>query len=213
MNEYLGTTIEEIRSAPRDDLLPRLAEAEIDGERLTQEEVLGFFQLLVLGGRETTANLINNAVFCLTDNPGELARLKANPDLLPTAIEEVLRYRSPLQWIMRTPKHDLDWRGQRILAGQWALPIIGAANRDGRYLLEPNRFDFARDPNPHLAFGHGSHFCLSAALAHLEARIRRLSRTREILRASEPRALDSAAGFACSGPGASADSLRVGLSD
>ena len=171
MNEYLGATIDGIRSSPKDDLLTRLVAAEIDGEGLTQDEILGFFQLLVLGGQETTANLINNAILCLTDNPGELARLKADPDLLPAAIEEVLRYRSPLQWMMRTPKRDLDWYGQRIPAGQLVLPIIGAANRDGRYFVEPGRFDIARDPNPHLAFGHGSHFCLGAALARLEARI------------------------------------------
>jgi cytochrome P450 len=171
MGEYLGAMIEEIRSSPRDDLLTRLVEAEIDGERLTQEEILGFFQLLVLGGQETTANLINNAILCLIDHPGELARLRANPDLLSAAIEEVLRYRSPLQWVMRTPKHDLDWRGQRIPAGQLILPMIGAANRDGRYFNEPGRFEIARDPNPHLAFGHGSHFCLGAALSRLEARI------------------------------------------
>lgn len=171
MNDYLGTTIEDIRSSPRDDLLTRLVEAEIDGERLTQDEILGFFQLLVLGGQETTANLINNAILCLTDNPGELARLKANPDLLPAAIEEVLRYRSPLQWVMRTPKRDLDWRGQRISAGQLVLPIIGAANRDLRYFNEPGRFNILREANPHLAFGHGSHFCLGAALARLESKI------------------------------------------
>lgn len=171
MDAYLGATIEKIRSSPRDDLLTRLVAAEIDGERLTQEEILGFFQLLVLGGQETTANLINNAILCLVDNPGELARLRANPDLLPTAIEEVLRYRSPLQWVMRTPKRDLDWRGQRIPAGQLVLPMIGAANRDARYFNEPGRFDIARDPNPHLAFGYGSHFCLGAALARLETRI------------------------------------------
>jgi cytochrome P450 len=93
------------------------------------------------------------------------------------------------------------------------VPIIGAANRDPRYLLEPNRIDIARDFNPYLASDHGSHFCPGAALAGLEARIRRLSRTREILRASEPQALDSAAGLACSWPGAIADPLRDGLSD
>lgn len=171
MDAYLRAMIDDLRSSPKDDLLTRLVEAEVDGQRLTQAEILGFFQLLVVGGQETTANLINNAVLCLVDNPGELARLRANPELLPSAIEEMLRYRSPLQWVMRTPKRDLDWRGQRIPAGQLVLPIIGAANRDRRYFEEPSRFNIARDPNPHLAFGHGGHFCLGAPLARLEARI------------------------------------------
>jgi len=96
MNTYLTDVLRQRRAAPKDDLLTRLVQAEVDGERLTQEEILGFFQLLLLAGSETTTNLINNAILCLIENPKELARLIANPGLLPLAIEEVLRYRSPL---------------------------------------------------------------------------------------------------------------------
>src|SRR4051794_38539234 len=96
MNDYLTAMIDERRTTPRDDLLTRLVEAEVDGERLSQEEILGFFQLLVVGGQETTTNLINNAILCLVEHPDQLDRLRSIPDLLPSAIEEVLRYRSPV---------------------------------------------------------------------------------------------------------------------
>ncbi|HEV7226649.1 MAG TPA: cytochrome P450 [Pirellulales bacterium] len=171
MNDYLAGMIEHLRSSPKEGLLTNLVSAEIDGERLTQEEILGFFQLLVVGGQETTTNLINNAVLCLIEHPGELARLRAAPELLPSAIEEVLRYRSPLQWMMRTPKREIEVHGQSIPPGKLVLAMIGSANRDPRHFEDPERFDITRDPNPHIAFGHGSHFCLGSPLARLEARI------------------------------------------
>jgi cytochrome P450 len=159
------------RAEPRDDLLTRLLQAEVEGERLTEVEILGFFQLLLVAGQETTANLINNAILCFMENPHELARLKQQPQLLPSAIEEALRYRSPLQWLMRTPRRDVTMHGQLIRAGAIVLPVIGSANRDPKQFSDPERFDIARDPNPHIAFGHGIHFCLGAPLARLEARI------------------------------------------
>ena len=171
MNGYLTEMIAARKSAPRDDLLTRLIAAEVDGERLSQEEILGFFQLLIVGGQETTTNLINNAVLCLLDNPEQLAMLRAKPSLLPLAIEEVLRYRAPFQWVMRTPKRDLQMHGQTIAAGKLVLPMIGSANRDARVFKEPERFNIAREPNPHVGFGHGIHACLGAALARMESRI------------------------------------------
>jgi cytochrome P450 len=171
MSAYLAEMIEERRSAPRDDLLTRLIEAEVDGERLEHEEILGFFQLLVVGGQETTANLIDNAILCLLEHPDQLARLGAAPGLLPSAIEEVLRHRSPLLWVMRTPRRDVELHGRTIPAGALVLPMIGAANRDPAVFPEPGRFDIAREPNPHVAFGHGIHACLGAALSRLEAGI------------------------------------------
>jgi cytochrome P450 len=143
----------------------------VEGQRLSHEEILGFFQLLVLTGQETTSDLINNAVLCLLENPEQLARLRAAPELLPPAIEEVLRYRSPLQWMMRTPRRDVEVHGRTIPAGALVLPVIGSANRDPRQFADANRFDIGRDPNPHVAFGHGIHFCLGAALSRMEARI------------------------------------------
>jgi cytochrome P450 len=171
MNDYLTEMITQRRAAPKDDLLTRLVEAEVDGDRLKQEEILGFFQLLIVAGQETTTNLINNSIICLLENPDQLNRLRVAPDLLPSAIEEVLRYRSPLQWVMRTPKHDVDLHGQTIPAGVLVMPVIGSANRDPRPFTEPNRFDIARNPNPHVAFGHGIHSCLGAALSRMETKI------------------------------------------
>lgn len=171
MRAYLPALLAERRTAPRDDLLTRLVGAEADGERLTDEEILGFFQLLLVAGQETTANLITGAVLCLVENPDQFARLRAAPDLLPSAIEEVLRYRSPLQWVMRIPRRDAELHGQTIPAGKLVLGVIGSANRDPKAFPDAGRFDVTRDPNPHVAFGHGIHACLGAPLARLEARI------------------------------------------
>ena len=171
MNEYLGGMIANRRRDPQDDLLTALIAAEIDGERLSQQEILGFFQLLIVAGQETTANLIDNAILCFMEYPEQLARLRATPELLPSAIEEVLRYRSPLQWIMRTPRRDVELHGQTIPAGKLLLCMIGSANRDERQFPDAHIFNIARDPNPHIAFGHGIHFCLGAALSRLEAKI------------------------------------------
>jgi cytochrome P450 len=171
MNVYLTGLLADRRTTPGDDLLTRLVGAEVDGQRLTHEEILGFVQLLLLAGSETTTNLINNAVLCFVENPDQLARLRATPDLLPSAIEEVLRYRSPLQWMYRVPRRDVEVHGQVIPAGKLVLAVIGSVNRDPRQFRDADRFDVARDPNPHVAFGHGPHFCLGAPLARLEARV------------------------------------------
>jgi cytochrome P450 len=171
MNAWLAEMIQQRRDTPHDDLLTHLIEAEVDGERLSQQEILSFFQLLIVGGQETTANLINNAILSLLEHPDQLARLRATPELLPTAIEEVLRYRSPFQWTMRAPRQDVEVHGQTIPAGELVLAMIGSANRDPRQFPEPDRFDIGRDPNPHIAFGHGVHFCLGAVLSRMEARI------------------------------------------
>ena len=171
MGSYLGELLDERRVDPRDDLLTRLAAVEMDGERLTRQEVLGCFQLLLLAGSETTTNLNNNAVLCLLERPDQLARLRAAPDLMPSAIEEVLRYRSPLQWMYRLTRRDVEVHGRVIPAGKLALAVIGSANRDPRVFPDAARFDVTRDPNPHVAFGHGVHFCLGAPLARLEARV------------------------------------------
>jgi cytochrome P450 len=171
MNDYLTEMLGQRRATPRDDLLTRLIEAEVEGERLTQREILGLVQLLIVGGQETTANLINNAVLCLIENPEQLTLLRAEPALLPSAIEEVLRYRSPVQWIMRTPKRDTALEGQAIPAGSLILAILGSANRDAKQFPDADRFDIRRQPNPHLAFGSGVHSCLGAALSRMEARI------------------------------------------
>jgi cytochrome P450 len=169
--EYLEQSIAQRREQPRDDLIGRLVAAEIDGERLDIAEIAGFFQLLLTAGTETTTNLINNAFLSLLERPDERDRLRAEPGLLPTAIEEFLRYRSPLQMVFREARRAVEMNGRTIPAGAFVLPLIGAANRDPQRFNEPDRLDIGRDPNPHLGFGHGVHFCLGAALARLEARV------------------------------------------
>lgn len=171
MRLYLEGLLAERRARPKEDLLTRLVAAEVDGEHLTEKEILGFFQLLLSAATETTTNLIDNAFLCFIENPAELARLRAEPGLLPSAIEEVLRYRSPGQMMFREPKRDIEMHGHVIPAGKLTLVMIGSANRDPQQFRDPARFDVARDPNPHIAFGHGIHFCLGAALTRLEGRI------------------------------------------
>lgn len=171
MSVYLQQMSEERRRVPRNDLLTGLLNAEADGEHLTHEEILGFLQLLLVGGQETTANLINNAILCLTENPQQLSRLQNEPGLLTSAIEEVLRYRAPLQWVMRTPRKDVELHGKLIPAGKLVLPMIGSANRDPKQFANAESFEITRNPNPHVAFGHGIHACLGAALARMEARV------------------------------------------
>jgi cytochrome P450 len=171
MAAYLPELIAQRQRRPQDDLLTRLVAAEVDGERLTPEELLGFFQLLVVGGQETTANLITTAVLSLLENPAQLALLRMQMDLLPGAIEETLRLRTPVQFVFRSTRRTVELGSQTIPAGKLALVMLGSANRDPQAFDRPNEFDIRRDPNPHLAFGRGIHFCLGAPLARLEARI------------------------------------------
>jgi cytochrome P450 len=171
MSDYLATMIAQRRSAPRDDLLSSLLLSSVEGEQLSHDDILGFFQLLVVAGQETTANLINNAIICLLDHPDQLALLRERMELLPSAIEEALRFRSPVQWLMRTPTRDVELSGQTIPRGSLVLTMLGSANRDEKHFPDAERFDITRDPNPHIAFGHGIHFCMGAPLARLEAKI------------------------------------------
>jgi cytochrome P450 len=171
MSVWLGETIAERLRDPQPDLLTRLVEAEVEGQRLSSNDILGFIQLLIAAGQETTANLISNTMLALLENPGELELLRSNPELLPGAIEEGLRFRSPLQWLMRVPRRDIEMHGQTIPAGKLVLAVAGSANRDEKHFPNPGRFDIRREPNLHLGFGHGIHSCLGAALARLEMRI------------------------------------------
>lgn len=171
MSEYVARMIAMRRPNPIEDLLSRLVHAEVDGVQLTHDEILGFFQLLVVGGQETTTNLIANAVLCFLDHPDETARLRTDLQRLPIAIEEVLRHRSPLQWMMRTPRRPIELHGRTLAPGELVLAVIGAANRDPARFESADHFLPNRDPNQHLAFGHGIHACLGAPLARLEARI------------------------------------------
>ncbi|MEO5312805.1 cytochrome P450 [Pseudarthrobacter sp. CC12] len=171
MVEYFLALIDRRRSRPGTDLISSLLSAEIGGQRLTVPELLGFCSLLLVAGNETTTNLIGNAVLCLAESPGTLGRLLEEPGLLPQALEEVLRFRSPVQSMYRVAVAETVLSGQRVPAGAPIVAWIGSANRDGQQFLAAAEFDIDRSPNRHLAFGHGIHFCLGAPLARLEARI------------------------------------------
>lgn len=168
-HDALSELVADRRRRPRADLLTRLVEAEIDGARLTDEEVLGFCFNLILAANETTTNLLANGVALLYQHPDQLARLVADPELLPAAIEEMLRFESPVQALHRTVVHDAEIAGRAIPAGAHLMVLYGSANRDEDVIPQADRFDISRDRGRHLAFGHGIHFCLGSGLARIEA--------------------------------------------
>jgi cytochrome P450 len=171
MNAYFLDYIRSRRASPGSDLTSKLVQAEVDGERLTDEEIVGFLGLLLLAGHITTTATLGNSLVSFRDAPDAAAEVRADPALLPAAIEEVLRVRTPFPRLARITTAETEVAGVRIPAGQVVLPWLTAANRDERVFTEPHRFDIHRQPNPHLAFGHGIHFCLGAPLARLEARV------------------------------------------
>ena len=171
MTAYFLDLIEQRRSRPGNDLISNLLSAEIDGQKLSVVELLGFCSLLLVAGNETTTNLIGNAILCFAEVPGTLERLRGEPSLLPQAIEEVLRYRSPVQSMYRIAVAETTLGDVQIPAGAPLVAWIGSANRDERQFQQAARFDVDRGQIRHLAFGHGVHFCLGAPLARLEARI------------------------------------------
>jgi cytochrome P450 len=171
MGAYFLNMIEQRRRDPEEDLISALLAAQIDGVHLDQRELLGFCILLLVAGNETTTNLIGNALLCFDEQPATMDQLRAEPDLIPSAIEEVLRYRSPVQMMYRRSLTDVTLGDQTIHAGQMIMAQIGAANRDEAQFPNADTFDIRRTPNRHIAFGHGIHFCLGAPLARLEAKI------------------------------------------
>jgi cytochrome P450 len=171
MFSYFSKLLEQRRRAPQEDLLSALSIAEVDGERLSETELVSFCMLLLAAGQETTKNLIANAIVCLTQHPDMLARVIREPALVPTAIEEVLRYLPPVWFLVRQTKTDVELGGQHIPAGQIVMAWLASANRDPAQFVNPDRFDVEREPNRHLGFGHGIHFCIGAPLARLEAKI------------------------------------------
>jgi cholest-4-en-3-one 26-monooxygenase len=155
-----------------DDLLSVLLRAEVDGDRLTPMDVDLFFMLLMNAGSETTRNLITGGMLTLFEHPDEHARLRDDPALLPTGIEEMLRWVTPVMHFRRTARTDAELGGQPIRAGDKVAMWYSSANRDEAHFVEPDRFDVGREPNEHVAFGAGGpHFCLGASLARLEARV------------------------------------------
>lgn len=170
MSHYFIDMIEQRRREPQNDLISDLLKAEIDGQHLTTQELLGFCILLLVAGNETTTNLIGNAFMAFAENPEVMDQLRNDPSLIPGALEEVLRYFSPIQHMYRTTIKEVEIDGRVLKPGQSVVAWIGSANRDEAQFPDPDRFDLNRNPK-HLAFGHGIHFCLGAPLARLEAKI------------------------------------------
>jgi cytochrome P450 len=159
------------RHQPTGDLMSALIDAEVDGQRLTDDELLGFCLLLILAGNDTTSSLIGTGLVLLAEHPDQRARLVADPALWPGAIEEINRIESPTQVLPRLTTRPVERHGTTIPAGARVALVWGAANHDEREFPDPERFDIARRITRHLAFGHGIHYCLGANLARLEARV------------------------------------------
>ncbi|GAB4202764.1 MAG: monooxygenase YjiB [Roseiflexaceae bacterium] len=171
MVAYFMGIIEQRRRAPGDDLISGLLQAEIGGEHLSLPELLGFCALLLVAGNETTTNLIGNALLCFAERPEVWERLRANPDLVPQAVEEVIRFRSPVQAMYRVTTQAFELGDKTIPAHASVAVYLGSANHDETRFTAPEQFDLDRQPNRHLGFGHGIHYCLGAPLARLEGRI------------------------------------------
>ncbi len=171
MGAYFTRMVEARRQQPQQDLLTGLVAAEHEGSRLSFDELLAMLVLLLVAGNETTTNLIGNAAIELIAHPAELLRLRTDPALLPSALEEVLRFSSPVQATVRRATSDTVVAGKTIPAGDAAITWLAAANRDPSVFPDPDRFDITRTPNRHLGFGQGIHFCLGAPLARLEAKL------------------------------------------
>ena len=169
--DYFEGIIEQRRREPRDDMITALIAAEDEGDRLTHEELLATLLLLLVAGNETTRNLIGNGTLALMRNPDQLARLRSEPDLLDSAINEMLRYDSPVQLDGRMAVEEIEIGGKRIKPGQRAICLLGAANRDPSVFTNPDVFDIGRQEASHIAFGRGIHYCLGAPLAVLEGRV------------------------------------------
>jgi len=169
--EYFRELIAERRTEPRGDLLSGLIAAEEAGDHLSVEELLATCILLLIAGHETTVNLIGNGTLALLRHPAELRRLRDDPGLITTAVEELLRFDGPVQRTARVPSEDVTIAGRTIPAGEIVMPFIGAADRDPAQFPDPDRLDIARADNRHIAFGWGIHFCLGAPLARVEGQI------------------------------------------
>ncbi|GAA1296486.1 cytochrome P450 [Pseudonocardia xinjiangensis] len=167
---YAEDLAERKRREPADDVMTALVEAEVDGERLTDAELKMFFFLLVVAGNDTVRSALPGGVLALVANPEAYRRLRADPALLPSAIEEMLRVHPPVLTFRRTATRDVELRGRQIAAGDKVVVYHVSANHDERRFPDPFRFDLARDPNDHIAFGQGPHLCLGAAFARLQMR-------------------------------------------
>jgi cytochrome P450 len=167
---YFRTIFAEYSVTPKDGMIGALISMLDDRGTLSEEEAVGICMTMLFGGQETTTNLIGNGLLTLLRHPGQFRRLQHDPSLVPSAIEELLRYESPVQNVVRLALEDLEIAGTQIRKGQRIILCLGAANRDPAQFPDPDRFDMTRPDNLHVAFGYGIHYCLGAQLARLEAR-------------------------------------------
>jgi cytochrome P450 len=195
LRAYLEPIVEQCRREPREDLISALVAAEEQGDKLSTDEVFSTIILLLVAGNETTTNLIGNGLLALLRNPSQLNILRGDPSLIENAVEELLRYDSPVQFTSRMPLNDVDLGGRTLSAGREVLLVLGAANRDPAQYDDPERLDVTRQDVHHLSFSHGIHFCLGAPLARLEGRIALLALVQRFpslrLATSEPRRGDN----------------------
>jgi cytochrome P450 len=168
---YAARLAEERRRAPRDDMMSLLVEAEVDGARLSPDEIGNFFSLLLNAGHDTIKNLVTSGMLALLEHPEQRRRLLEDPSLIPTAVEEMLRFAPPVYYMRRTATSDVEIGGQKIAAGDKVVQWYVSANRDETVFASPDTFDVGRTPNDHVSFGSGEHFCLGSTLARLEARV------------------------------------------
>jgi cytochrome P450 len=171
MTLYFQDAIRRMRTEPREGLINALLTAEIDGDRLTEEEIIANCIVTMVGGQETTTNLIGNGVLTLLRHPDQLQRLKDDPTLIQSAVEELLRYESPSQHTARICPRDTELGGKKIRKGQAVIAVMAAGNRDPERFPDPDRLDLGRTDNRHLAFGWASHFCFGAPLARIEGQL------------------------------------------
>src|SRR4051812_47249528 len=171
MTDYFCEAIRELREHPREGLINSFITAEIDGDRLTDEEIIANCIVTMVGGQETTTNLIGNGILSLVRNPDQMQQLREDLSLVPSAVEELLRYESPSQQTARICPEDAEIGGKLIRKGQAVIAVMAAGNRDPERFEDPDRLDLGRTENRHLAFGWASHFCFGAALARIEGQL------------------------------------------
>jgi pimeloyl-[acyl-carrier protein] synthase len=171
MTAYFRSAMREQRERPHDGLIQALMSAEVEGSRLTEEEVIANVIVTMVGGQETTTNLIGNGVLSLLRNPDQLQKLRGDSSLIPSAVEELLRYESPSQHTARLAREDVEMGGKQIRRRQAVIAVMGAANRDPERFPDPDRLDITRKDNRHVAFGWAAHFCFGAPLARMEGQI------------------------------------------
>jgi cytochrome P450 len=171
MTNYFREAIRQLREHPTEGLINSFITAEIDGDRLTDEEIIANCIVTMVGGQETTTNLIGNGILSLIRNPEQMQRLRDDIALVPSAVEELLRYESPSQQTARICPEDTELNGQLIRKGQAVIAVMAAGNRDPERFNDPDALDLARPDNRHLAFGWASHFCFGAALARIEGQL------------------------------------------